>query len=222
MNLDPERPYLRRMIEHGGEDLLSMTPGHVDVVGLDYYAHNQWCHWSEDDRFAPTTDPCPLSDLIVEYWERYQRPCLLGETNIRGAASDRASWFKYTLEQCEIAALAGVPMEGHCWFPFVDSCDWNTLLRRCERSRDPVGIYSLDERMDRRPGSITHSFALAARGCPARDLPAYEFQQPAAYWIRGWMPQMAHWEWRTPPADERAPEGEPEAFDPLGAVEQAA
>ncbi|HEX8679900.1 MAG TPA: hypothetical protein VF683_08065, partial [Chthoniobacterales bacterium] len=222
IDLNPDRPFFRRMIEHGGEELLEMTPGHVDVVGLDYYAHNQWCHWSEDERFAPTNDPCPLSDLIMEYWERYQRPCLLGETNIRGTPSDRASWFKYTLEQCEIAAAAGVPMEGHCWFPFVDSCDWDSLLRRCDASVDPVGIYSLDGGMDRQPASISRTFALAASGCRASELPAYDFQQPTAYWIRGWMPQMAHWEWQLPPEDERVPDAEPETFDPLGAVEVAA
>jgi hypothetical protein len=73
--------------------------------------------------------------------------------------------------------------------------------------------------MDRQPSSITRSFELAASGCPASELPAYEFQQPTAQWIRCWMPQMAHWEWQLPPEDERAPDAEPEAFDPLGALE---
>jgi beta-glucosidase/6-phospho-beta-glucosidase/beta-galactosidase len=219
LDLNPDRPFFREMIEAGGEELLSMTPGHVDVVGLDYYAHNQWSRRADRDKFAPTDNPLPLSKLIGQYWQRYQRPCLLGETNIRGTASDRASWFKYTLEQCELAAVAGVPLEGHCWFPFVDSCDWNSLLRRCDGSRDPVGIYSLDEEMNRHAGSITTTFEMAASGCPASELPAYEFQQPIAHWIRGWMPQMAHWEWQAPPKGELAQESEPEEFDPLGALE---
>jgi hypothetical protein len=33
---------------------------------------------------------------------------------------------------------------------------------------------------------------------------------------------MAGWEWQQPPEDERAPEAEAEAFDPLGALELAA
>ncbi|HSH37987.1 MAG TPA: hypothetical protein VK993_04305 [Chthoniobacterales bacterium] len=222
IDLDPARPFFREMVEAGGAELLHMQPGHVDVVGLDYYAHNQWSYQSATDGFAPTNNPSPLAELIEEYWERYQRPCLLGETNIRGTAPDRATWFKYTLEQCENAALAGVPMEGHCWFPFVDSCDWDSLLRRSDGNIDPVGIYWLDEQLDRHPSSISTSFALAAGGCRASELPAYEFQQPIAHWIRGWMPQMAHWKFEQPPRDERAPEAKAEAFDPLGALEIAA
>lgn len=219
IDLDPDRPFFREMIAAGGADLLNMEPGHVDVVGLDYYAHNQWSHPKLDVDFAPTNRPCALSELIVEYWTRYQRPCLLGETNIRGTASDRATWFKYTLEQCEIAADAGVAMDGHCWYPFVDSCDWDSLLRRCEGHVDPVGIYSLDAQLDRQPSAISTSFALAAGGCRASELPAYEFQQPTAHWIRGWMPQMSDWEWQQPPEADRVPEAEAEAFDPLGALE---
>src|SRR3712207_8610367 len=39
---------------------------------------------------------------------------------------------KYTLEQCERARDGGVPVEGYCWFPFVDSCDWDSILCRSE------------------------------------------------------------------------------------------
>jgi hypothetical protein len=221
LDLNPTRPFLRQLVEYGGEELLTLSTGHVDVVGLDYYAHNQWSFRSGVDGCAPTPNPIPLAALIRQYWERYQRPCLLGETNIRGTASDRASWFKYTLEQCEIAALSGVPVEGHCWFPFVDSCDWDTLLQRCDCHRDPVGVYCLDEALDRQPSSISRSFAMAASGSRASELRAYEFQQPTAYWIRGWLPQMAHWQWELPPEEERVPNAVAESFDPLGAREIA-
>jgi hypothetical protein len=147
-------------------------------------------------------NPAPLSSLIEEYWERYRRPCLLGETNIRGYASDRASWLRYTLEQCERARAAGVPLDGYCWFPFVDSCDWNSLLARAAGSVDPVGVYWLDERLERRPSSMSAAYTLAARGAPAAELPAYRFQPPVSEWLRGWMPHMRHWDWQDPPADE--------------------
>jgi beta-glucosidase/6-phospho-beta-glucosidase/beta-galactosidase len=201
--MDPARPFVAQVLAAGGERLLELEPGTVDVLGLDYYAHNQW--WYQDGTgrgVNPSPDPGSLSDLVQEYWRRYRLPCALGETNIRGFASDRASWLKYTLEQCERAEAAGVPMEGYCWFPFVDSCDWDSILVRYEGNVDPVGVYWLDERLDRRPSAMSASYALAAGGTRAADLPAYRFQPPVAGALAGWLPQMAHWDWQDPPGLE--------------------
>jgi hypothetical protein len=186
-----------------GEALLAMAPGRIDVLGLDYYAHCQW-HFGAEGGQVPTPHPTPLAGQITEYWERYRVPCLLSETNLRGFPSDRATWLKYVLEQCERARDAGVPLDGLCWFPFVDSADWDSLLYRCEGNIDPVGVYWLDERLDRRPSSMSRAFAMAATGTPAADLPAYHLQPPVSRWLAGYLPQMAHWDWREPPADEVA------------------
>jgi beta-glucosidase/6-phospho-beta-glucosidase/beta-galactosidase len=206
------RPFVEEVLAVGGEDVLAMEPGSVDVLGLDYYAHNQWQYLDDTGRGVMSSpDPAPLSSLIHEYWDRYRMPCVLGETNIRGYASDRASWLKYTLEQCELAVAAGVPMEGYCWFPFVDSCDWDSLLSRAAGNVDPVGVFWLDERLERRPSSMSASYVRAATGTPAADLPAYRFQPPVAGWLGGWLPQMAHWDWQDPPVEEVRAE---EAADP--------
>ncbi len=204
IDVDPGRPFLRDIVECGGESLLSLSPARVDVLGLDYYAHSQW-QFDGPGRGAGTTPhPGRLDDLIVEYAQRYRLPIMLGETNIRGNASDRASWLKYTLEQCESAAARGVAVEGHCWFPFIDSCDWASLLRRADRAIDPVGVYWLDEHLDRRASSMSASFRLAAMGTPAADLPAYRFRPPVAGWVAGYLPQMAHWQWLEPPDEPQS------------------
>jgi beta-glucosidase/6-phospho-beta-glucosidase/beta-galactosidase len=197
------RPFVEQVLAAGGEPLLDLKPGHVDVLGLDYYAHNQWRYMDAAGHgITASPDPGSLADLVVEYWNRYRLPCALGETNIRGFAPDRASWLKYTLEQCEIAERRGVPMDGYCWFPFVDSCDWNSVLVRNNGDIDPVGVYWLDGRLDRRPSSMSAAYARAARGAPASELPAYRFQPPVDRWLAGWMPQMDHWDWQDPPAHE--------------------
>jgi len=201
--IDEMRPFVRDLVHTpGGDDLLSVEPGHVDVLGLDYYAHNQW-HWSRPGQ-GTTVSPCPapLADLITEYWDRYRVPVVIGETNIRGFASDRASWLKYTLEQCEQALERSVDVRGYCWFPFIDSADWGSLLAECMGAIDPVGVFWLDEQYDRRPSSMSVSYAMAAAGVSARDLPAYRLRRPVADWLEGWLPHMAHWEWRLPPASE--------------------
>jgi beta-glucosidase/6-phospho-beta-glucosidase/beta-galactosidase len=200
--LDERRPFVADVLACGGADLLEVEPGAIDVLGLDYYAHNQW-EWADVDvgTTCPSA-PVPFADVIREYWERYRLPCIVGETNIRGLPSDRATWLKYTLEQCERARAAGLPVEGYCWFPFIDSCDWDSILCRSEASVDPVGVYWLDEELLRRPSSMSDAYSLAAGGAPASALPAYELQPPVSRWLEGWLPQMEHWDWQPPPPDE--------------------
>src|SRR3712207_9422518 len=69
---------------------------------------------------------------------------MLSETNIRGTPSDRASWLRHTLEQYEAARSRGVPLRGYCWYPHIDSCDWDSMLARSAGRTDPVGVYTLD------------------------------------------------------------------------------
>ena len=211
--LDARRPFVRQLLEAGGEDLLRLPPGRIDVLGLDYYAHNQW-HYKPGGAVRSSPVAAPLSKLILEYWNRYRVPCILGETNIRGFPSDRATWLKYTLEQCEMARDAGVPLEGYCWFPFIDSADWASELLRCDRQIDPVGVYWLDEDLERRPSSMSRAYAAAAAGTPAAELPAYELQDPVNTWLAGWMPHMSHWTWVAPPTDETRPAHHPPTHPP--------
>lgn len=92
--------------------------------------------------------------------------------------------------------LLGEAVDGYCWFPFVDSCDRDSMLVWSQRNIDPVGVHWLDERLERRPSSMSDAYARATRGAPAADPPAYRFQPPVAGWLAGWLPQMAHWDWR--------------------------
>jgi len=197
--IEPARPFATALATvPRGDELLMVEPGHVDIVGLDYYAHNQW-HWSGaavGTNVSP--DPKPLSDLIVEYADRYRRPVMLSETNISGFVSDRASWLKYTLEHCEMARDRGVDVQGYCWFPFVDSADWASQLAECEGEIDPVGVFWLDEHLDRRPSTMSAAYMSAAGGSPSRALPAYRFRSPVSDWLQGWHSQMKHWEWQEP------------------------
>jgi beta-glucosidase/6-phospho-beta-glucosidase/beta-galactosidase len=192
----------RELAEVGGERLQGLEPGVVDVLGLDYYAHCQWS-FGDGGGSAPSPEPLPLADQIEQYWDRYALPCMITETNVRGHTTDRATWFKYVLEQCETARNRGVPLEGLCWFPFLDSTDWDSLLYRCEGSVDPVGVYWLDAALTRHGSVMSDSYAAAARGVPAARLPAFEFAEPVATRLRGYLPQMAHWDWQPGPDGNR-------------------
>jgi hypothetical protein len=124
---------------------------------------------------------------------------LLAETNIRGLATDRASWLRYTLEQYDLAIARGVPLEGYCWFPYVDSCDWDSLLARSAGRIDPVGVVSLGEEGELRRTLFTAAWEAALSGTPTAELPAYRFQSPCDSQLAGYLPQLAHWNWRDPP-----------------------
>jgi beta-glucosidase/6-phospho-beta-glucosidase/beta-galactosidase/ribosome modulation factor len=195
-----ERPFIVDLLAHDGGDLLEIEPGHVDLVGLDYYAHCQW-HFGPSGGSAPTTCPPPLSDLMAEYAARYQRPVWLAETNLRGYPTDRATWLKYVLEQCELAVEHGVDVRGLCWFPFIDSCDWDSLLQRANCNIDPVGVFGVDASGQRLESAMSASYTMAARGASSHELPAYEWCEPVASWLTGWAPQMATWERSQPPED---------------------
>jgi beta-glucosidase/6-phospho-beta-glucosidase/beta-galactosidase len=198
LGYDPKGPLAGPLSEAGGERLQQWKPGRFDVLGLDYYAHCQW-NFGIEGGTAPTPDPLPLADQIELYWRRYSVPCLVTETNVRGRTSDRATWFKYVLEQCEIALDRGVPLEGLCWFPAIDSTDWDSLLFRCDGHIDPVGVFWLDPDLQRRTSAMSEVYALAAQGIPSSSLPAYQLGEPVATWLRGYLPQMSHWTWLPAP-----------------------
>jgi beta-glucosidase/6-phospho-beta-glucosidase/beta-galactosidase len=213
------RPFVADVVANGGANLLNLEACTVDIVGLDYYAHCQW-HFGPHGGVAPSPQVRPLADLIVEYAHRYAKPCMVTETNIRGTSSDRATWLKYVLEQCEEAMRRGVDLRGICWFPFVDSCDWDTLLNSCGGSIDPVGAVSLRHDRSRFVTSITRSLSAVAHGATSADLPAYQLQEPNSTWLRGHLLHMDHWRWEPPPQADvvREPEWWDEDFRPLGSV----
>jgi beta-glucosidase/6-phospho-beta-glucosidase/beta-galactosidase len=213
------RPFAADVVAHGGASLLELEGCRVDVLGLDYYAHCQW-HFGSKGGTAPSHHVVPFADLIQEYADRYSRPCVVTETNIRGTPSDRATWLKYVLEQCEVAQSRGVDLRGLCWFPFIDSCDWDSLLRVCSGSIDPVGAVSLLADRTRRTSTMTRTFTAAARGAHASELPAYTWQAPVSQWMLGYRRHVRHWDWQPPPAEDVVESVAPTDHDfrPLGAV----
>jgi beta-glucosidase/6-phospho-beta-glucosidase/beta-galactosidase len=198
---DPETIFGRGALEAGGDVLFEVPPIDIDVLGLDYYAHGEWWY-SPTRNLSPSPEPLGLAAVAAQYADRYDLPLMLSETNIRGFASDRATWLKYTLEQCEQLRAAGYPLGSFCWFPFVDSCDWASLLDRCEGRVDPVGVVWLDCELERHLSTMTMSYARAAAGANADELPAYRFRPPVNRWLEGWSAQMSHWDWVDPPSGE--------------------
>ncbi len=106
------------------------------------------------------------------------------------------------VEQCEIlkARLDArqIGFHGFCWYPFIDSTDWCSLVRRADGKIDPQGIYYLSHKCRQRNASeLSEIYASLASGeISSRDIPAYNFQPRLARQLKGFLPLMSHWQWR--------------------------
>ena len=195
----PLYPYLKR---HGlrDEDLawFAQHPARIDILGLDYYQFSEQ-QFHQSGPVLPGGEPVGFAAVAMQYIQRYNLPIMLSETNTRGHAEDRISWLKYMVEQCERLVQSGVDFRGFCWFPFIDSLDWDSLLCRADRHIDPVGIYWLDEAGERHPSELSYWYGALARGeATSASLPCYRFREPLASQLAAFLPQMQHWEWREP------------------------
>jgi beta-glucosidase/6-phospho-beta-glucosidase/beta-galactosidase len=198
-DLDPARPFLAEFIRAGGGPLLELPPRRVDVVGLDYYCHSEW-YYNELGGYAPSPHPIGFAAVAEQYSARYGLPMMLTETNLRGQPSDRISWLRYMLEQYDLAVERGVPLHGFCWFPQVDSCDWDSLLARTAGRVDPVGVLSIDaDTKSRERTGFTEAWEKVVLGSGAQDLPAYRFQPPCDELLSGVLSGLDHWPWEDPP-----------------------
>lgn len=188
--------------EAGNIARLRDQPGRIDVMGLDYYSHCE-LEWCSDGRIFPNQTPEGLVPTAIEYAERYRLPIMLSETNIRGFISDRISWLKFMVEQCEEiewqAAEIGIPFEGFCWYPFIDSTDWSSLVTRANGHIDPQGIIWLDDRLRRNRSELSDIYTDLAKGeMTGIDIPAYRFKPPVDYHLEGFSQMMGHWNWQEP------------------------
>ncbi|PBC09457.1 beta-glucosidase [Mesorhizobium sp. WSM3859] len=111
----------------GAEDL-------IDVVGLNFYPHNQWY-------LQGPTIPMghheyrPLSEMLVEVARRYSKPLYIAETGAEGSAGP--AWLHYVCDEVRDAIGQGAPIEGICLYPITAYPGWDNS-RHAE-----VGLFSV-------------------------------------------------------------------------------
>jgi hypothetical protein len=112
---------------------LGGAPDYLDIVGVNYYPDNQWY-------FRGSTIPMghhayrPFSEILREIHLRYSRPIVVAETGAEG--SGRAAWLNYVTGEVMAAISKGVPVNGICLYPILDTPGWDNE-RLC-----PVGLFS--------------------------------------------------------------------------------
>jgi len=140
---------------------LGGRPDLLDVVGVNYYADNQWVRdatrpeWALDRRSVGLAQPGyrPLHEILIEVWDRYGRPMIIAETGAEGA--NGPGWLRYVCGEVAVAREAGAVIEGVCLYPVIDYCGWGDgrhcrcgLIETCgyyrERRVDPLMARELE------------------------------------------------------------------------------
>jgi hypothetical protein len=101
---------------------LGGDPSLVDVVGWNFYPHNQWYYQ------GPTVpmghhEYRPLADMLVEMAERYGKPIFLSETGAEGTG--KPSWLHYVCNEVRDAMGRGADIRGICWYPITAYPGWD-------------------------------------------------------------------------------------------------
>jgi beta-glucosidase/6-phospho-beta-glucosidase/beta-galactosidase len=108
---------------------LGGKPEYLDILGFNFYYNNRWV--INDGDFLPWVNSPfderwkPLSELLTDAYNRYQRPFVITETSHSGM--HRPDWMNSITEECDIVMKAGLPLWGICLYPIVDRPDWNDL-----------------------------------------------------------------------------------------------
>jgi beta-glucosidase/6-phospho-beta-glucosidase/beta-galactosidase len=104
---------------------------YLDIIGVNYYIHNQWIYdikgFRRSHEFEPIsrTNPIyrPLREILREVYERYHRPMFMAET---GAEDNvRGPWLRYVTDETEAALLDGIRVDGICLYPILNHPGWN-------------------------------------------------------------------------------------------------
>lgn len=149
---------------------LGGDPSYADLIGLNYYPHNQWYL---DGPTIPMGhhEYRALSTMLVEVAERYGKPLFLSETGAEGCG--RAAWLHYVCGEVREAMSRGVDLRGICWFPITAYPGWDnsrhaeagllsTVTADGMRHVDPRLLAELKEQQER--------FARFKPSRPAREL----------------------------------------------------
>ncbi|HOG45184.1 MAG TPA: beta-glucosidase [Anaerolineae bacterium] len=111
------------------EPQLGGQPRYLDILGLNFYPHNQW---EVEGSTLTRSHPCwlDLHELLAQVHARYGRPFFIAETCGRGPT--RGPWLEYITGQAILARQRGLPLAGICLYPIIDAPDWNTgLYQHC-------------------------------------------------------------------------------------------
>lgn len=101
---------------------LGGDPSLVDLVGVNFYPHNQW-YWKGPTIPMGHHEYRPLADMLIEMADRYGKPIFLSETGAEGTG--KPSWLHYVCNEVRDAMGRGADVRGVCWYPITAYPGWD-------------------------------------------------------------------------------------------------
>jgi len=107
------------------EPELGGQPEFLDIIGVNYYIHNQWRYPGGHGSMITPSDPRyrHVRWMLAELYERYGRPLFIAETGIEDET--RPTWLRYITNEVAAAVALGVPVEGLCIYPITNHPGWD-------------------------------------------------------------------------------------------------
>lgn len=123
----------------------------LDVLGMNFYPQWSTKQLYIDNRgriaFRETEpDGKGFSELITDYYERYQVPIMITETSAVGSDEIRSKWLESSVSMIKNLRTSGVPVIGYTWFPFFTMIDWRYRFEQgpLENFYLELGLYKLN------------------------------------------------------------------------------
>ncbi|HEU5311289.1 MAG TPA: beta-glucosidase, partial [Candidatus Eisenbacteria bacterium] len=130
---DADRAEGHRMSQYEGWDMISGrsrpelggSPDLLDILGVNYYVHNQWyVPGGHGSMILPSSPEYrPVCEMLVEVHERYRRPLFIAETGIEERV--RPIWLAYISYESREAMRRGVELHGICIYPILNHPGWD-------------------------------------------------------------------------------------------------
>jgi hypothetical protein len=129
-NSSPQSASHYRLAQFQGLDMicgrdhpeLGGKEAYLDIVGLNYYVHNQWTHPNRRPISRSHKLYKPPHLIFDEFHRRYSRPMLISETGIED--DRRADWFRFVAGETIKAIERGTALHGLCLYPIVNHPGW--------------------------------------------------------------------------------------------------
>jgi beta-glucosidase/6-phospho-beta-glucosidase/beta-galactosidase len=117
---------------------LGGSPGHLDVIGVNYFWNSQW-ELGTEDCWLDDDDPrrLTLAALVHKVWTRYGTDIVISETSHWG--EHRARWIGELAREAQCLIESGVPLRGVCLYPIIGMFDWHMPQRWL-----PMGLWDCD------------------------------------------------------------------------------
>ncbi|HEU4765352.1 MAG TPA: beta-glucosidase [Candidatus Eisenbacteria bacterium] len=104
---------------------LGGSPDMLDLLGVNYYVHNQWAYpGGHRSMVRPSSARYrPVHEMLATVYARYGRPLFIAETGIEEAP--RPEWLAYMAHEARTAIRRGVECFGLCLYPIVNHPGWD-------------------------------------------------------------------------------------------------